>query len=131
LSSIPSTLIFGSLAALLLALLGANVSRVRNAKKALVGGEVDHELHRVVRAHGNAAEWIPILVLMLLILELSGASQTQLTIFGATILVSRLLHGLGMIFKSKVSTVGASLTYLLAIGMPIEGLILHFKLAQG
>lgn len=130
-TSIPSTLLFGSLSALLLALLGANVSRVRSAKKAFVGGEVDHELHRVVRAHGNATEWIPVLILMLLILELGGASHSQLNIFGATIFVSRLLHGAGLIFKSKVSTIGASLTYLLAIGMPIEGIILHLKVAHG
>jgi uncharacterized membrane protein YecN with MAPEG domain len=121
------TLLYGSLAALLLAALGLNVSRARGPKKAGITTAPDAELLRVIRAHGNSAEWTPMLILMLLILELCGTDHAKLHALGAAIVLARLLHAAGVLLKNPVSVVGATLTYLLALAMPIYGLVLRFR----
>jgi uncharacterized membrane protein YecN with MAPEG domain len=126
--AIPVTLLFGSLTALLLGLLGLNVSRVRTAAKNYSAAEPGTDLFRISRAHGNAAEWVPVLLFLLLVLELSGGSKPVLNGCGAAILLARLLHAAGVIFKSKISTVGATLTYALALAMPVYGLVLFAQL---
>jgi len=123
---VPITLLYGSITTLILGVLGINVSRARGNKKANLGDTPDPDLLRVIRAHGNCAEWAPALVGMLLILELSGASGTTLNLFGLAIVLARLFHGAGVLTKNKISVVGASLTYLLILAMPIYGLVLHF-----
>lgn len=57
----------------------------------------------IVRAHGNAAEYIPISLLVLLALENSVASPLLVHAFGLLLLLSRVGHGYGM-----VTTVGRS-----------------------
>jgi len=84
-------------------------------------------LLRVIRAHGNCAEWAPALVLMLLLLELSGVAGLRLHLFGGAILLARIVHAAGVLLKSSISVGGATLTYLLILAMPIYGLVLHFR----
>ena len=125
---IPVTLLYGSLAALLVGALGANVSRIRGVKKSFVGDLPDAELNRHIRAHGNATEWTPLLILLLLLLELSGGVGSALLLgIGGTIVAARLLHAVGMIGKSGLSIAGAGLTYLLAFALPIYALVLRFR----
>ncbi len=124
--TIPVTLLYGSLTALLLGLLGVNVSRMRVAKRAYVGAAPDPELQRAIRAHGNAAEWVPMLILLLLLLELIGASGMVLHVLGGTILASRLGHAIGLLAKLRIGALAATVTFLLAVGMPIYVLVLRF-----
>ncbi len=126
-SQIPVTLLYGSLTALLLGALGMNVSRMRGVKKASLGATPDEELLRVIRAHGNCSEWAPIMLFMLLLLELCGAPSLRLHVLGGGIFLARVLHAAGFLSKSKISIVGASLTYMLSLGMPLYGLVLHFR----
>jgi hypothetical protein len=124
---IPVTLLYGSLTALLLAALGMNVSRMRGEKKASMTTPPDADLLRVIRAHGNCSEWAPIMLFMLLLLELSGAPGQKLHILGGGIFLGRALHAAGVLSKTKIGIIGMSLTYLLSFGMPIYGLMLHFR----
>ncbi len=50
----------------------------------------------IVRAHGNAAEYVPISLLLLLALENSVANPLLIHAFGILLLVSRVGHGYGM-----------------------------------
>lgn len=124
---IPVTLLYGSLSALLVGALGLNVSRVRGVKKCFVGDAPDAELTRVIRAHGNATEWVPLLIVLLLMLEIAGVSATVLHLFGGTLLAGRLAHAAGVLGKNPLSVVGATVTYVLVVAMPVYGLILHFR----
>ena len=121
------TLLYGSLCTLLVAALGMNVSRVRVAQKVFVGGTPDANLTRFIRAHGNAAEWAPLQILMLLMLELTGAGSMALHVAGGAILFSRLLHAGGIYLKSGVTAAAAAITYVATVTMAIGGLVLHFR----
>jgi uncharacterized membrane protein YecN with MAPEG domain len=121
------SLFYGCINILILTALGANVSRVRVAAKKFISTDApDANLFRIIRAHGNATEWTPALVVMLLLLELSGCSANLLHIFGASSVAARVLHGSGVLLKNPISTVGATITYILLFGMPLYGLMLYF-----
>ncbi len=122
---LPITLLYGSLSFLLLNLLGLNTSRARISRKAYIGDTPDPDLTRVIRAHGNASEWVPGLVLMLLLLELSGAPRNYLHIFGIAMVVGRLLHPIGVWTKTPLTSIGATITFLLMAIMPIYGLMIY------
>lgn len=123
---VPVTLLYGSLTGLIVGVLGANVSRMRGAKKAFVGDQADADLTRVIRAHGNAAEWAPLLVLLLLLVELAGAGSLLLHILGGTIFAARAAHAIGVITRTPLSVLGAGLTYLLVFTLSGYGIYLHF-----
>jgi uncharacterized membrane protein YecN with MAPEG domain len=120
------TLLYGSLVALLVGGLGAMVSALRWRKNSYVGATPDAELLRAIRAHGNAIEYAPIQLLVLLALEWAGAPSVPLHVLGGSILLVRALHATGVLTKTPVSVVGATLNYLLCFGMAIYGLVIHF-----
>ena len=104
-----------------------NVSLLRLKHKSYVTTAPPRELLRPVRAHGNAAEWIPIGVFLLLILEVSRAANSlTLHLFGGSFLLGRLLHSSGVLFKSRLSPVGATINYLVLLAMSVWAIWFHF-----
>ncbi len=123
---IPITLLYGGMTALLVTLLGTNVSRLRLSLKA-GPRDLPPELVRPVRAHGNAAEWVALGLLLLLVLELSGAAgSTVLHLFGGLFLLGRALHAYGIYAKSRLHMVGASINYLVLLAMSAWAIWFHF-----
>ncbi len=63
-------------------------------------GDGDHpDLIARIRSHANLTENAPIILVILGLLEMSGSSQTLLAVFGATLVIARLLHPIGL-FKT-------------------------------
>jgi len=120
------TLLYGSLVLLLVGGLGARVSMMRGQKKTYIGDTPDNELQRAIRAHGNAVEYAPLQLILLLGLEMSGSGSMVLHCLGGAIVLVRLMHATGVITKSPLSTAAAGLNYLLCSGMGLYGLIVHF-----
>jgi uncharacterized membrane protein YecN with MAPEG domain len=119
--------LYGSLCLLLIGALGARISKMRGDKKSFIGDPPDAELIRAVRAHGNATEYAPIQLVLLLAFELSGTGSVLLHVFGGGIVLARALHATGVITKTPLSVAGASLNYLVCFGMAISGLVSHFR----
>jgi uncharacterized membrane protein YecN with MAPEG domain len=80
---------------LLLGLAVLVVARRRSAKIG-IGVRDDRELERRVRAHGNAAEYVPVALLLLLVAEMSGLGGTWLHAAGIALFGSRLAHAFGL-----------------------------------
>lgn len=76
----PIALICIALLCVLLFALGLTVSLTRLRSKVLIGGTPDPDamLSRVIRAHGNTAEYAPLLALMMLILGALAPSSLAL-----------------------------------------------------
>jgi hypothetical protein len=86
------TSLYASLCALLLIKLSLNVISLRRQHKVRLGdGGVD-ELQAAIRAHGNAIEYIPIALILMLVLELSGGYWWLIHLAGIILLAARLLH---------------------------------------
>jgi|APLak6261666879_1056058.scaffolds.fasta_scaffold00214_6 uncharacterized membrane protein YecN with MAPEG domain len=120
------TLLYGSLLSLLVTALGMNVTRVRIKVKAPADAPHPKPLFFAVRAHGNATEWTPLLVVLLLVLELSGAPSLWLHVAGGTLLLGRVLHAVGFLTKLKTSVPGIVLTWAVALWLPVWALLRHF-----
>lgn len=90
------TALWGALLALLLVVLALRVAAYRLTRKIGIGDGADRELLKRVRAHGNAAEYIPLGIVLLLLAELCGVAPNALHASGAALFVSRLLHGVGL-----------------------------------
>ena len=82
--------------ALLYAVLGLQVSRLRRGHKVLFGDGDNIRLRSAIRAHANFSEYVPLIVLMVALLEMSGLPALRVHVLMAGLLVARLLHPLGM-----------------------------------
>ena len=82
--------------ALIYAALALQVVRLRRSSGAPFDDGGNEGLRSAIRAHGNFMEYVPIIVLMVALLEMSGASALRVHLMMGTLVLSRLLHPLGM-----------------------------------
>jgi uncharacterized membrane protein YecN with MAPEG domain len=82
--------------AVLMLILWVNVTKTRAANGISIGDAGDVALHEKIRRHGNFIEWVPIVLLMMLMAELRGVGNMWLHIAGILLVVSRALHPLGL-----------------------------------
>jgi len=87
--------------ALVYAVLALNVVRLRRSKRAVFGDAGNAELRSAIRAHAHFSEYVPIIVLMIAILEMSGLPASRVHLLMAVLLLSRLLHPFGMYVKPR------------------------------
>jgi uncharacterized membrane protein YecN with MAPEG domain len=90
------TAFYLAILALLYAALSLQVIRLRQGNRAAFGDGDSIKLRSAIRAHANFVEYVPIITLMVGFLEVSGASAIRIHLLMGALLVSRLLHPLGM-----------------------------------
>ncbi len=94
--NLPITLVTASVAGLLLIWLSVRVVQSRVKAEVLIGeGESEELLYRI-RTHGNFSEYVPLFLIILGAVELSGGHATLLMVFAGLFIVARILHVLGM-----------------------------------
>lgn len=99
----PITALYAGLLGLLMLILALRVVAVRRAKSIGLGDGGDALLLSRIRIHGNAAEYVPLALILLLILEINGASATWMHGLGIALVVGRLAHAQGLTQASGVS----------------------------
>ena len=82
--------------ALLYTILAVQVGRLRMRDRAAFGDNGSLQLRSAIRAHANFIEYVPIITLMVAMLEMSGLAAAWAHLLMGSLLVSRLLHPLGM-----------------------------------
>lgn len=116
------TLLYAGLCTLLVLVLAVRVIALRMRAKIGIGDGGDHEMQRRVRVHANSVEYLPLALILLGGMELNGYPNAVIHGFGATLLVSRLLHAWGLSRKSGASPgrfVGTLVTLLLMVAMSL------------
>lgn len=114
--------LYAAIAALLVIFLVMRVVMRRLSAKIGVGDGGDHDMIRRVRAHANAAETLPIGLLLLLLVELNQTQPLIVHLFGITLIVGRLLHAWGLSRYAGTSPgrlIGMVLTLLAMLGMAL------------
>lgn len=116
--------LFVSLNTLLVALLAANVSRLRIREKVANGDGGNVVLKKAIRAHGNSVEHLVVVGLQVLALDLCGAPARVLAPLVLFFTAIRLLHAismLGAIFRLRQAA--ALATYVCEIAGAIAVLL--------
>jgi uncharacterized membrane protein YecN with MAPEG domain len=101
--SLSITGLYTSLLALLFVGLAINIIRLRLHFKAGIGDGGHQPLAKAIRVHGNFAEYIPMVLIMLGIYEVNGASPIVLHALGAILFIGRILHAVGLSKTTGVS----------------------------
>ena len=111
------TPIYAGLLALLFFVLSLRVVKLRGHGASLGDGGNPLLLRRI-RAHGNFAEYVPFILLMMGMLELSHFSSYLLHALGVTLVIARLLHAYALSFTEKFKFGrfwGTALTFMLLL----------------
>lgn len=112
------TSLYASLSAALVVWLSLRVVKLRRAKRIRLGDGGDPDLRNAIRAHGNATEYIPLLLVLLALLELNGAHWALIHTAGLALLSGRLLHARGLLQANLRNRIlGMQLTVYALIGL--------------
>lgn len=90
------TALYGALNAILNVLLAERVTRMRRVHNTSIGEGNAEPLLVAIRAHANNAEYVPLSIVMMLLVELCGGSPTYLHIYGGLLFVARIAHAVGL-----------------------------------
>ncbi len=121
----PITTIYASLLALLVVWLSTNVIKSRQRFQISLGDGNNPRLKLAISAQANAAQYIPIALLLMLLLELNQAHSLLLHLFGLCLLAGRLIHARGILTEHMPTRVrGMQLTFFVLIGAAAANLIL-------
>ncbi|QBF31232.1 MAPEG family protein [Thalassococcus sp. S3] len=126
----PVTSLYAGLLGLLFLTLSIRVIRVRRRQRVKFGDGGDAELTARVRAHGNCAEYGPVLLLLLLLAEIQGAPAFALHILGIIIVAGRVFHAISTLsfaqwgaFRVAGMTLTFAALFTLALGLFAHGLV--------
>lgn len=112
------TPIYAAILGLLILVLAAKVVVVRRKKRIGIGTNGDQELSQQIRVHANAIEYVPMALILLAFVEMSGANIYWVNACGITLVISRIMHAYGLGKSIGISFgrfYGTALTWLLII----------------
>jgi hypothetical protein len=117
-----------ALLAALVFLLGANVTRLRASAVDQAPTALDDPLFVAIRAHGNAAEYVPSLAVLMLLVGFRHPDTWMLIVFGIAT-AARYLHAVGVLAAGDMANpvplrqVGAGLTYVTGLALAAAAIV--------
>lgn len=88
--------LYAVLGALLLIKFSFDVAHLRMLYRVSYGDGGFSELQTAIRIHGNAVEYIPAALILLLFMEMNGAETWMLHVCGLLLILGRLMHYYGL-----------------------------------
>ncbi|MEN8161029.1 MAG: MAPEG family protein [Myxococcota bacterium] len=126
---VPISALYTALQALLAIGLVAPVGMLRGRTNVSLGSGGNPDLEAAIRRHANWTEHVPIALLLIALLELNGGSAGLLHGLGATLLVARILHPLGIDateMRRPLRGIGAVATMIVTLVAAIALLLTAF-----
>ncbi len=122
------TSLYAGVLALILVALAARVIGVRRGQRIALGDGDNEDLARRIRAHGNFSEYVPIALVLMLLIELSGYPAWTLHGLGIALVAGRLIHAWALPALNLVGrTVGMLLTFAVLISAALMCLTVAAK----
>ena len=87
---------YAALFALFFVVLSVRTLRLRHQLRIAVGDKGDERMLRAMRVHSNFAEYVPITLLLLLMVEMQGGSATMIHGYCIALLAGRMAHAYGV-----------------------------------
>ena len=114
------TSIYAALLGLLLVGLSVYVIHWRRTLAVGLGEGEDKNLQLAIRAHGNFIEYVPLALIIIALAELGGASPLAIHGLGASLVMARIAHAIGMA-RSSGSNPGRALGVVLTFIVLLAG----------
>jgi uncharacterized protein len=119
------TALYAGILALIVIALAVNVTAHRVKLRVPLGDGGNPQMRRMIRLHGNAAEYIPLALVLMALYELNGGWHTALHIVGIAMIAGRVLQTWGMWATDMANIgrqIGQSLTWLSLAGLAVLNL---------
>jgi uncharacterized protein len=93
---LPVTALFASVFTFFFIRLAFNVIKLRRVNRVALGNGGFDDLESAIRAHGNFAEYVPLGLILLGLLEANEGNLGLVAVLGITLLIGRLFHFKGL-----------------------------------
>ncbi len=123
------TLLYAGILGLISIVLAVGVGNQRGKSGISIGLGDSDELLVASRRHGNFTEFVPLALILMGLLEMNGVGAMTTHIFGATLVIARICHPLGLrkdVMTHPLRAIGAGGTILLTVVMSIWAIVLFF-----
>jgi uncharacterized membrane protein YecN with MAPEG domain len=107
------------------------VAQERGKARIFLGDGGNVAVQRVIRGHANFAEYVPLALLLLAILEISRFSLYVIHALGLTLLLARLLHGYALSFTAEFRFGRSWGALLTGIVLAIEAVLCLYQAYRG
>lgn len=120
--------LYAALLGFILVVLSARVIVYRRSHKISLGDTGDKALLKRMRAHSNFTEYAPFGLILLVLIELSGAPAIAVHVLGVMLVTGRAVHAYGFSSTPQVMRlrVGGMMLTLSTIVLSSVGLLLHW-----
>jgi uncharacterized membrane protein YecN with MAPEG domain len=116
---LPVALTTTGAAALINFWLAMRVGQLRIGKKISLGDGGHPRLLARMRAHSNFAEYAPIVLILIALIEFAVGTQLWLWVVAALFIIARILHGFGMDGAMRLRQIGIIATMLIMAGLAL------------
>jgi len=110
--------LYVGLCALIFFVLSALVIRLRAVRGTWFGDGGHADLQRAIRVQANFAEYTPLALLVIVVVEAAGYHAWIVHALGIALIVGRILHAWGLMRSAEASTgrfIGTNLTFLVLL----------------
>ena len=120
------TSLYAALLALLFVALSVRTLRLRKRLHIAIGDGGNPQMLRAMRVHANFAEYVPLSLVALLLLEMQGAFAGLVHGVGLCLLIGRIAHAYGVsrvneTFRFRVAGMALTFTALVAAALALLG----------
>lgn len=112
--SVPITTFYAAILGIFFIFLSIRTIHVRRKLKIIIGDAGNNELQRIIRAHANFSEYVPIGMFLILLVEIGDGYAPFIHFLGLCLIIGRLLHAFGVSRSNenfKFRVLGMSLTF--------------------
>jgi len=126
----PITSLYAIPLAVIFLVLWIGVTQTRSTLSVSIGDAGNVDLHERIRRHGNFAEWVPMILVLMILAEGQGAGRLWLHAAGVLVVAGRILHPIGLRadapthplrIAGNTACILATLTLTVALGLAAFG----------
>lgn len=124
---VPITAIYAGILGIGIIYLSFRVASKRLSNKVGLGDGGIDELMQAIRVQGNAVEYVPLALVLLLLLEMNGAHPAMLHSLGGALVAGRVLHAWGLSTSSGTSIgrlYGTMATWIMILSAAVLNILL-------
>ncbi|MFK7958258.1 MAG: MAPEG family protein [Lysobacterales bacterium] len=124
---VPVTSIYAGILGIFVVYLSFRVAAQRMKSKVGLGDGGNSELAQAIRVQGNAVEYVPLALLLMLFLEMNGAQPSILHTLGSALVVARVLHAWGLSRGTGTSVgrlYGTMITWIMILSAGVLNILL-------